>query len=103
MIPGGWKIGDQCYFSHPEKHGLLNCRAIGTIEDYDPNTHVLSIRYEDRIFRQTHTSEFGGISGVRPPTVYATSGGSELKYISTHRVSMRRLPTRDCDADKSET
>jgi hypothetical protein len=63
-IPGGWRIGSRCYFSHPEKKGLLGCRVVGTIEGYDPATNVLSINYEGQIIKQQHTLELGGISGV---------------------------------------
>ena len=68
-IPGGWKIGDRCYFSHPEKCGLLGCRVIGVIMNYEKDTNMISIEYNGRIFKQEHSLKIGGISGVNPHDV----------------------------------
>ena len=67
-IPGGWRVGMECYFSPMGTEffcqGCLGIRVVGVIEDYDPKTNILTIRYKGRVFHQEHSVELGGISVV---------------------------------------
>lgn len=67
-IPGGWKIGMQVYFSHPNKPGLLGSRVVGTITEYIPESNQIILLYEGEHFKFEHTNDFGGISGYDPLT-----------------------------------
>lgn len=65
IIPGGWKVGDRCYYSPPQQVSLLP-RAIGQIVAYDKDKRLLSIKDEatGKIIEQEHVNRLGGISWV---------------------------------------
>ena len=65
-IPGGWEVGDECYFSDSDKpfrFGLPG-RTVGVITGYCAETNILEITVSDRVIKQRHSLDFGGISGV---------------------------------------
>lgn len=61
-------INEYVYFSLPEKNDSvlfkLPKRVIGKIVGYDKSTNIITLLYNGEIFRQKHTTDFGGISGV---------------------------------------
>jgi hypothetical protein len=64
MIAGDFEIGSDVYFSLSESFYYLPKRVIGKLIGYDIETVEVELLYGNIVFKQKHTLEFGGISGV---------------------------------------
>lgn len=69
-VPGGYRLGQWCYFNHPDDpRGPtgLGPRRIGQLHAYDSARNVITILHEGAYIEQEHVfSNFGSISAVAP-------------------------------------
>lgn len=65
VIPGGWTVGQRCWFTRPDLAGWLPLgrRRPGEIQAYDPMTNLITVAEDGIPYTFEHTQAFGGISG----------------------------------------